>query len=186
MSHVYEWEALDDLNAGRYTEARTKYRFLADSGSATACLALAQLYRSGTGGASDEEEARKYYESAISGGLIIANHYLGRMLFSQGKLVEALACVEVAAGAHYLPSVYWAGTMYLRGEGATRDLDKANLYLASAAGFGHIFALRDLAACHIRGVFGKRRILFGLGMLLKSYIFGLILIITDQSSERLQ
>ena len=184
-SHSSLQEALDLLNAKKYEKARQKFTALAEHGSVDAYIYLGWIYQSGSGVEINLNQAMKYYELAYRGGAIPAGHYLGTLHRSMGDYAQALLCFEDSANLGYLPSNYWAGIMFLNGEGADVDLEKAHAYLKAASDLGHFFATRDLAKCEIKGVFGERRIGHGVWMLIRSVITGIFASIKNPKDERL-
>ncbi len=146
---------------------------------------LGWMYHTGTGVDKDLDKAKQYYQQAADSGSPIARHYLGTLYRAKGSFNDALHWFELAAKDGYLPSIYWAGSMYLLGEGISQDVKKAEIYLRTATEKGHVYARRDLALALIKGSFGHREIVKGVFEWLGSIIAGMRLGAREPQSEQL-
>jgi uncharacterized protein len=175
--------AYNALQAGQQQEALKLFEKLAEEGSATAWINLGWMYQSGSGVQRDLAHAQRCYERAMTTGSQMAEHYLASVHRQRGEFIQALQHYERAARAGCLPSIYWAGTMHLKGEGTSADSQKALRYLTEAATRGHVFARRDLAIGYIRGSFGDRRIVKGMQEWVGAVIAGSLLARREPNSE---
>lgn len=173
------------LHDGKYRDAHERFLSLAQKGSMMARFNLGWMYHTGAGVDKDLDKAKHYYQQAADSGSPIARHYLGTLYRAKGSFNDALHWFELATKDNYLPSIYWAGSMYLLGEGAPQDVKKAEIYLRTATDKGHVYARRDLAIALIKGSFGHREITKGVFEWLASIISGMRLGAHEPQSERL-
>ena len=141
------------------------------------------MYQAGKGVKKSLKLAIHHLEIARGLGAEEANYYLGMALRENGDFSHALECLTKCVDTN--PSaMYWAGSMYLHGEGITRDPVRAKELLERAAKAGHAFAKRDLALGRIRGSFGKREVLGGVWAWVKAVSAGIGSISKDANSHQ--
>jgi uncharacterized protein len=144
------------------------------------------MHQHGDGTPKDQSEAERCYKQAMQLGHSSAQFYLARLYVENNNYHSALPLFEAAAERGHLPAIYWTGRLYLEGQGAPKDLQKAERYLAMAANGGHMFARRDYSSALFHGAFGKRQLIRGLAGRLSVVWAGARLVMTDPDSELLQ
>ena len=123
----------------------------ADGGYAYAQGTICKYHMLGQSFAKDLEMAKAYCEAGAKQGNPLAQMRLGRIYQDEGEDSYALFWYEEAAKQGDAFAAYWAGTMYLNGEVVTQDLDKAQLYLGTAAMAGDRTAQFKLGYSYYQG-----------------------------------
>ena len=154
-NRLYE-SAYAALRARKFDVALKRFSELAASGSPDAWISLGWMHQHAAGVPRNFREAEDCYTKAIALGHIPANFHLARLLVRKRAYKDAFAYFSVAADKGHIPSTYWLGILYLKGEGIDKDVSKAEVYLKRAAESGHLFARRDYNLALLRGIFGKR------------------------------
>ena len=126
-------EGLAAYEAGRFQEAMSQWRPLAETGSTEAQFYVGVLYARGEGVPADPEIAVNWYRRAASLGHAKAQFNLG-VAFLRGigvatDAAEAARWLEKSARQAYGPAQLTFGTLLLEGRGVARD---------AAAGFGYV------------------------------------------------
>lgn len=139
------------FDAGDYRESARLFERLAAQGSQDALVHLGWMYKTGRiGAAPDVEKAISHWEKAAHDGNLSAKYYLARTWMERGEPRRARTLFLESAEQGHPPSMYWAGTMLVAGEGGAVDHIAGAAWLAHAADRGHVFARRDLLALEIR------------------------------------
>jgi TPR repeat protein len=145
--------------------AVTGLESLANRGSVASMWYLAELYAGRKAMPKCIDKAKYWYTRAKEKGYVEASHMLGRIAYDEHDCVRAFSEFSAGANTGYPPSMYRLGLMYGKGEGVGIDSAKQIGWLSEAAGKGHLFAKRNLAALYLSGRFGLHRFIRGLSML---------------------
>lgn len=138
----------------RYDVAYRIYRMLAEQGHAESQMFVGWMHLSGLGVASDEAQAAEWFEKAAALGSIEGQFYYARYLTKIGRDKEAYPLYRRAAESGHLPSIFWVGYSFARGQGVDLNIDSGYRYLLRAARRGHVHALREVAVLDIKGYRG--------------------------------
>jgi len=143
------------FDSGRYAEALSKYRALADSGDLEAQFKLGVMYERGLGVHKDVAQAIRWYEKAASKRHTPALRSLASIYFAgsgvpkdQKKAFQLLS--QAARGGDLEAKTFLAYT-YENGYGTQRDLPSAIKLLREAAYAGHAPAQNALGIMYWRG-----------------------------------
>lgn len=79
-------------------------------------------------------------------GNVDAQNDVALLFLSRGKTKSALYWLELAAKQNHPDAMHWLGLCYMRGEGVTKDLNLAMMWIAKAASKGHAIALAQMKA----------------------------------------
>jgi uncharacterized protein len=127
-------------HSGNFAEALRQFRADAEAGNAPSQAALAVLYARGEGVEKDMATAAVWFGKAAAQGHAGSQHLLGRLLMSGalGKpdTAKAIEWFEKAAAQGYGLSDLALFSIYYKGNGVTKDLEKAELHARRAAESG--------------------------------------------------
>jgi hypothetical protein len=129
---------------GKYEDALSLLKPLAERNSQYALCTLGYILELGLTGTPDKEAARLYYERAAAEGDGIAYFDLGRLLSQEGEEVEARAAFQSGAERGHVSSMSRLGGMIVDGRGGPADLDAGIAWLQRAAARGDVLARRKL------------------------------------------
>lgn len=186
MSHEAHEPAYAALKGGKYEAALREYSQLAATGSTVAWISLGWMHEHAAGVPRNVGEAERCYRKAVALGDMPANFYLARLLIENKDYQTAFTYFLEAADHGHLPSIYWTGTLYLRGEGVAKDVRKAESYLKQAVDRGHVFARRDYHLALLRGTFGKRQLIKNISGWISALFAAPKVAMSDADSELLQ
>ena len=135
---------LNAFQKANYAKARLVWTKLAKDGDPDAQYNLANMYRTGRGGASDLKLALKYYTLAARKGLRLAQFNLGN-IYMHGRGVaqnyeKALEWYQRAAATGYTPALINIGFMYESGYGVKKDQKVALAWYQRAGNHGSALA----------------------------------------------
>jgi uncharacterized protein len=136
--------AFQAIEAGDYIKARDLLEPLLLNESEYALTTLGWMHEAGKGFPCDIRLAATYYEQAAQKGYLDAFNSLGRVLWADGKLVEARKAFKEGAELGNLSSMSWIGAMMLSGKGGPVDVENGMLWVTAAAEKGHIVAKGQL------------------------------------------
>lgn len=113
---------------------------LAQTGDATAALAVAQAYEKGEGTKPNKAQALEWYQQAAAGGSAQAAWQLFQ-IYSEGTLIEpdmqvALTYLQTAAQSNYAEAQYELGNQYMQGKNVPEHAGQAYYWYMMAAGNG--------------------------------------------------
>ena len=161
MEKVTELEREGDLK-GAFQECHR----LAEGGLYEAQLNLALMYQFGKGTEEDIEASKKWYLNASKTSDAIdrleAQYYLASLYRRNGEYTAAFELMEKTANKGFLPAAFRLGEMLSKGIGCKKDDELGKYYREYAAGHGHAWAQRNVAARMIRGQYGAAKIPLGL------------------------
>jgi TPR repeat protein len=132
--------AAQAIKAENFSEARRLLEPLVKSGSEYALTTLGWMHEAGKGLPYDKELAVMYYEQASKMGCLEAFNSLGRVLWADGRLVEARKAFKEGSELGNLGSMSWLGIMMLSGEGGPVDVENGMQCVKAAAEKGHFTA----------------------------------------------
>jgi TPR repeat protein len=141
---------------------------LADAGSPMSMVYLGDAFEMGTGTKVDLAEAATWFGRACQAGCADAFTHLGVVQSKLGDRGQAIETFMRGIAAGDRLTVYFLGSLYKNAPAPDRDLEKARELLARAAGWGNVYAQRDLASLLMKGDFGWRNRFRGLRLLLTS------------------
>jgi TPR repeat protein len=185
-SHKRFLGAYEQMNAGRYIEARAAFEQLLSEGEQRALIYLGWMDEQGLGGTADELRAAARYKVFSDQGDPVACYYLASLKLKQADVQGALPLFLLAANAGHPSAAYWASAIYDGEYGEGADCIKAATYLARAAELGHIFAQRDLAAKRMRESSSFISRAKGAIDYVGAKLRGLVLIIRDANDPRIR
>ena len=179
-------EAYALLQADPGPVAITQLKRLAEHGSLMSMIYLAWVHKSGIGVVPDITQAEYWYRQAASGGSNLALYYLGHLYLDNKQYGKAEEVFSAGAELEYSPTIFCLGQMYLDGSGVPKDSNKALLLFKKAAGRGHVFAMRSLAAMYLSGRYGVGNIFKGLVLLCSAIINAIVISRADPDSDKLR
>ena len=153
-SKVYE-AGLSAAKAGKYNEAISLWKPLADSGNPVAQNGLALLYRDGRGVAQDYGQALVWYQKAADQGYAPAQCDLGHMYLDglgvPKDAVTAVAWYRKAAEQGDAMAQNDLGIMYYKGLGVPQDYVLAASWYQKAADQGNAETQHNLGRMYYKG-----------------------------------
>lgn len=166
-------------------KALAELRGLSERGSLTSMIHVGWSYEKGIGTAIDLNQAEYWYKRASHSGSSHASYRLGLLYHEEGRFSEAIEEFNLGVSQDYMPCIYRLGLMYLKGNGVSVNLDKARALFETASRLGHVYAKRSLATVLLYGGFGPIQMLRGLWLLGFGFVYGMITVIADPTSDRL-
>ncbi len=182
-----ELTVASQLLTGDPIAALPRLMVLAERGSATSMICIGDAYRFGLGTNVDSQKAEDWYRRAVLKGAVLGYYDLASLYLATHRVGEARRLLEFSAARGYPPALNLLGRMYLSGNGAEKDLQRARLYLERASAAGHIpgkAALARLLMKHQRGFLMRAR--GALLMITAQISLWIILFWEGFSSERLR
>lgn len=137
--------------AGRFADAFSLYKELAQGGHGESQVFVGWMLLNGIGVTANSAEAADWFERSARLGSPQGTFYWARYLTSQGRHRDAFAWYQKAAALNYLPGIFWAGYCFAKGKGVSPNICMAYKYLAQATEQGHLFAQRELAVLDVKG-----------------------------------
>jgi len=116
----------------------------AQSGDPLAQLNVAACYARGLHVASNDSEARRWYEASAKQNYAEAQNCLGRFCQARREYSEAMLWFKKAAAAGVVDAYNNVGCMYSNGQGVARSLTDALFWIRQAAEAGHPLAQNTL------------------------------------------
>jgi TPR repeat protein len=182
------WEKADEAaKSGDIAGALFVWKALADKGVWQIYARIGDLYERGASGVEkDVQQALHWYRKAIfEGNDPIAHVGLGRAYYLgtgvERNLVSARHHFEKAYVQGSVDSALYLGIIYYRGDGAERDVRRAEKYLKVAAAAEYYYAYALLA----RVAFKERKFIKGILLLAESYLLGFKISRKDPHDPRL-
>jgi TPR repeat protein len=182
------WDKGDEAaKKGDIAGALFIWQALAEKGVWQIYARIGEIFEVGANGVEKNiSKALHWYRKAVfEGNDPIAHVGLGRAYYlgvgAERNLITAHKHFENAFSQGSLESALYLGIMYRRGDGVSRDYRRAEKYLKIASGGGYFYAYAELAGI----AFEEKRNLFGLYLLLKSFILGLRISRKDPLDPRL-
>ena len=144
MKHSAEDLAFEAYDKGNYEDAYPVLSRLAEEGDVQSLLAVGWMCETGAVHIPDPETARKYYQRAADSGSADAINRLGRLLLSEGYVVQARSTFELGAERGITSCMYHLGRVLLRNPTNENDAENGIKWLEKAAHRGHLFAKRKI------------------------------------------
>ena len=144
MKHSAEDLAFEAYDKGNYEDAYPVLSRLAEEGDVQSLLAVGWMCETGAVHIPDPETARKYYQRAADSGSADAINRLGRLLLSEGYVVQARSTFELGAERGITSCMYHLGRVLLRNPTNENDAENGIKCLEKAANRGHLFAKRQI------------------------------------------
>lgn len=144
------------IDKGEGKQALSYYMQAYEKGNKKACLALANLYRTGAVGvAVNYKEAFRFYEEASQWNDTHALFCMGQM-YSTGEgcsidLSKSVECYKKSAERQYAPAVHALAVCYYLGQGVEQNYTQALLYFEKAGKDGYVDSQYSLALCYANG-----------------------------------
>jgi uncharacterized protein len=138
-------QAYEDMDAGKYAEAKKMLEHLLNEDELKAALHLGWMYFEGLGVPADIDKASYYYELVAQTGDADGHYHAAHLKRLRKDISGALAGFEYAAERGNPSAAYWASAIYQGDYDFIPDPEKARMYLGKAAELGHMFAKLDLA-----------------------------------------
>lgn len=176
-------EKLYDL--GRYEEAFSKYRALAEKGFLDCQVFVGWMYLQGEGVPKNEDSAMEWYEKAAQSGSAEAQFRLAKLYAKRRNYSEAFRFYDQAAAQNYSPALFRLGWVYETGRGVDQNVQKAFSYYERSGALGNIFGLKNAALMLIKGHMGFIQRIRGLLLFLKAIFTTITVGWKDPHSERL-
>ena len=158
---------------------------LAERGSVSSMLQIAEAYRNGTGTDVDLLQSNEWFRRATDAGSMLASYELARNYMQTKDYDKAIEMYSLGAENGYPPSMHMLGAFYATGRRVPRDRNKARELFEGAAAQGHLYEKAKLRCLLMRGGFGFRQRLRGVRLAL-SIPKDLVKIWRDPYSERLR
>lgn len=114
-------------------------------------MSCGKVWRDGLCDPPDEKQAEKWFRSAAETGLDFSQYALGKLLQGQKRVREAVLWYEKAAAQGNQYAQYRLGKLYLSGEAAPRDVERAIEYLTASAKQGSQYAQYALGKLYLMG-----------------------------------
>ena len=122
-----------------------------EGGFPVAAHQLGRCWRDGLGVLPDDEQAQLWFCRGAEAGYDFSRYALGRLLETQMRTEEAVACYEKAAAQGNPAAAYRLGKLYLQGELVPKDVPKALEYLTASAKEGNPLAQYTLGKLYLMG-----------------------------------
>ena len=128
----------------------------AQAGKAWACYSVGMKYETGLGVAPNIEEARRWFERAVTHQEPASNGEascaLGNLDRRVSRYSDALRNFEEAAGKGHATAMFNLGSMYRDGEGVPRSPQAAATWYLRGAELGSPLAQGEAGRCRILGL----------------------------------
>lgn len=144
-------KASDAYAAGRFADAFSFYKELAQGGHGESQVFVGWMLLKGIGVIANQTEAADWFERSACLGSPQGAFYWARYLTSQRRHHDAFAWYQKAAALNYLPGIFWVGYCFEKGKGVSPNIREAYKYLTQAAEQGHLYAQRELAVLDVKG-----------------------------------
>jgi cell division septation protein DedD len=131
-------------NRGEYDKAILEWRDLALKGNADAQFNMGQAAKMGRGVNADPEAAADWYMRAVRQGHIQASDAYGHLMYSRGKIAEAIPYLQASADRDEARSQFLLGTELFNGTNIGKDWVRAYALMTRAASAGLGSASRAL------------------------------------------
>lgn len=174
------------FNDEEYEKAFQLYKRLADKGSVDSQVFVGWMYQNGLGVKKDVNIAFSWYEKAANLGSAEGQFYVAKSYAIQNKFNETKEWYYKSAEKNYSPALFRLGWIYDTGRGVKADKEKALSYYKHATELGHVFAQKELAILLVKGHSGLLMRFYGIFLLLKSIVSGVLVAAKDPHSERLR
>jgi len=139
------------IAASRDNDAFNYVRNAAQMGHVAAIELLGEMYRTGRGVPKNKTLSRRWYDRAAKLGHGRAINALGLYAYQEENFEIALGKFNKARDAGYLSAVNNIATMYERGDGVKKDLDRAVSLYELAASQDNAASMYSLGALYYRG-----------------------------------
>lgn len=171
-------------SAGKFGEAFSLYKELAQGGHAESQVFVGWMLLEGKGVTSNPTDAAQWFERAASLGSPQGAFYWARYLTAQGQHHDAFNWYQKAAASNYLPAIFWVGYALAEGKGVPIDIQAAYKYLKRAKTQGHLYAQRQLAVLDLHGHRGFIYRLFGLASFVEAVLKSMFVAKADSDKLR--
>ena len=135
-----------------FNQAAYWYRLGAQQGDAHAAFHYGAMLSSGNGVAYNEKEAVKWLTISAKNDNLEAQSLLGRILYKQRQLPDALCWLKKAAAKGDVYSLTTLARIYRYGHGVPQDFRQSAYYLERAAAGGHTQAQAMLGLYYNQGI----------------------------------
>ena len=184
--YLLDYEAARSLTASDWQAGSREMERLAHSGSIMALLFVAEAMRDGRIYDQDLPGAENWFNVAVEStsvrglwGRALTHLYMGRTEEAVGELEEAINRI-------YPPAMNSLARLYFTGTGVEKNKDKALALWRKASKMGHLPSRRNLIIVYMRGEYGARRVILGLGVCFL-YIFKLYAVYSgNRDTDRLR
>lgn len=120
-----------------------------NNGFTVAAHQLGKCWRDGLGVLPDDNKAELWFRRSAETGNDFSQYALGKLLQNRKRIEEAVSWYEKAAAQGNQFAGYRLGKLYLRGDGISKDTDKAIVHLAQSAEAGNQYAQYTLGKLYL-------------------------------------
>ena len=139
----------DDSTWAEQEEAVHTLEQLWNDGFTAAAHQLGKCWRDGLGILPDDDKAELWFRRSAETGNDFSQYALGRLLQDRKRIEEAVGWYERAAAQGSQFAGYRLGKLYLRGDGISKDTDKAMVHLTQSAEVGNQYAQYALGKLYL-------------------------------------
>lgn len=139
----------DDSTWAEQEEAVHTLEQLWNDGFTAAAHQLGKCWRDGLGILPDDDKAELWFRRSAETGNDFSQYALGRLLQDRKRIEEAVGWYEKAAAQGSQFAGYRLGKLYLRGDGISKDTDKAMVHLTQSAEVGNQYAQYALGKLYL-------------------------------------
>ena len=139
----------DDSTWAEQEEAVHTLEQLWNNGFTAAAHQLGKCWRDGLGVLPDDDKAELWFRRSAETGNDFSQYALGKLLQDRKQIEEAVGWYKKAAAQGNQFAGYRLGKLYLRGDGISKDTDKAIVHLAQSAEAGNQYAQYTLGKLYL-------------------------------------